>query len=47
MDATGAHIAGRVATETIVVFGAPTDLVGMPLAEGHPDPSILGDVRYL
>ncbi len=47
VDASGAYVVERVTTGTVALFGAPSDLVGMPLAEGHPDPSMLGDVRYL
>jgi hypothetical protein len=47
VDASGVYVVATVATETVVLFGPPNDLVGMPLAEGHPDPSVLGDIRYL
>ncbi len=47
VDTSGACVVGTAATETVVLFGPPHGLGGMPLAEGHPDPSVLGDVRYL
>jgi RES domain-containing protein len=47
VDTTGAHEVGRSPTETMVVFGTPNALVGMPAAEGHPEPTILRDIRHL
>ncbi len=47
VSASGVLTSGRAKTETFVLFAAPLGLVGMPLAEGHPEPSVLGDVRYL
>jgi hypothetical protein len=43
----GQYVTEHVPTGTIVLFGAPDDLVGIPSAEGHPDPTILDDVRSL
>lgn len=42
----GQTIVGHVTSEVVVIFGQPDGLRGMPLAEGHPDPSWLGDVRH-
>jgi hypothetical protein len=36
-----------VPTEVLVVWGDPHALTAMPLAEGHPDPNVLDDVRPL
>lgn len=47
VGAGGTYVEAKVPSETVVVFGPPRGLVGMPLAEGHPDPSVLGDVRHL
>jgi hypothetical protein len=46
----GVAAASKVVTETVpsevfVFFGAPDRLVGMPLADGHPEPRVLSDVR--
>lgn len=38
---------GAVESETIVIFGPPVEMRGSPLAEGHPEPTILTDVRHL
>ena len=47
VDARGAQKIGASPTETLVLFGARNDLVGMPVAEGHPEPTILADVRRM
>jgi hypothetical protein len=47
VDSTGAHQVGTTPSETMVLFGTPSDLVGMPAAEGHPEPTILRDIRHL
>jgi hypothetical protein len=47
VDTIGAHEVGSSPTETMVVFGTPNALVGMPAAEGHPEPTILRDIRHL
>ena len=47
VDADGQMTTGVVKIETVVLFGSPVGLVGMPDAEGHPDPTILEDVRPL
>jgi RES domain-containing protein len=46
VDTSGSYSVGTMPTETLVLFGLPSDLVGMPLAEGHPEPTILDDVRH-
>ena len=46
VDQNGSHVVGVVPTETMVLFGAPVDLIGMSAGEGHPDPTVLADVRY-
>ena len=38
---------GHLVSESFVFFGPPEQIAGMPLAEGHPDPSVLADVRHL
>jgi hypothetical protein len=43
----GAFVVTLVPTETVVWFGAPVMLVALPAAQGHPDPSVLSDVRPL
>ncbi len=35
----------EVTTETHASFGEPVELIGVPLAEGHPEPGVLDDVR--
>ena len=47
VDEHGAYVLDEVVTETVVIFGPPIDLVGMSVAEGHADPTFLGDVRHL
>jgi hypothetical protein len=47
IDSAGTREVGTSPTETMVLFGTPNDLVGMPAAEGHPEPTILRDVRNL
>lgn len=47
VGAGGVSGVDTVATKTAVLFGRSDDLVGMPSAEAHPDPSVLGDARYL
>lgn len=46
VDVNGVVISGDIPSETVVHFGMPSRLVGMAQAEGHPDPTILGDVRH-
>lgn len=40
-------VTDHMVSENFVFIGPPNRLVGMPLAEGHPDPALLGDVRHL
>ena len=40
-------VRGIVPSQTFAFFGVPDALVGMPAAEGHPDPDVLDDVRPL
>ena len=40
-------VVGSARNETYVFFGSPDRLVGAPIAEGHPNPVVLEDVRYL
>ena len=46
VDQRGEQVVDEVVTETVVIFGPPIDLVGMPIGEGHPDPTFLADVRH-
>ena len=41
------YVIRRVPAESLTLFGQPDDLQAMPDAEGHPDPTVLNDVRYL
>jgi hypothetical protein len=46
--AGGAQIVtSAVESETFAFFGPPDGISAMPLAEGHPDPAVLADVRHL
>ena len=47
VDVGGQYVTGTVVTETVVLFGSPTGLVGVPAGEGCPAPGILSDVRPL
>jgi hypothetical protein len=42
----GVHIVGHIASYVVVLF-ASAALVGMSVAEGHPEPGILQDIRHL
>ena len=46
VDANGVVTGGDIPSKTVVHFGMPSRLVGMPQTEGHPDPTMLGDVRH-
>lgn len=47
VDGGGQFVRSHVPAETVVVWGSQTELVGMPVAEGHPDSFVLADVRHL
>ncbi len=47
LDRQGRFAIEEVRTEVLVVWGDPHTLGGMPLADGHPDPNALLDVRPL
>jgi hypothetical protein len=40
-------VVGSAPNETFVFFGVPDELVGAPIAEGHPEPAVLEHVRSL
>jgi len=52
VDAAGTYQVDAVPTWVFVLFGVHADAAmvgpaGMPAAEGHPEPGILGDIRHL
>ena len=52
VDAAGTYQVGAVPTWVFVLFGVPADPsvhgpVGIPAAEGHPEPGVLDDIRHL
>lgn len=47
VDASGQHISGSVPGMTYAIFGDPTGLQGLHVAEGRPDPTVLARVRHL
>lgn len=46
VDLNGMVISGEAPSKTVVHFGDTSRLVGMLQTEGHPDPTMLGDVRH-
>jgi len=46
-SARGSYITREIPSESLTLFGPSEDVVTMPDAEGHPEPTLLDDVRYL